>query len=52
MTTALIVAFIVLGVSGVLAFTGLVKAAAVFARFLFFATLVVIVGIGLAILFT
>ena len=48
MTATLIVVLIVLAVSGVLAFTGVVRAAAVFAKWIFFAALVVLVGVGIA----
>ena len=49
MGTALVIALIVLFISGVLAFTGIIKAAVTVARFFFYAALIGVVGLAIAI---
>ncbi len=48
MSAALIIAGIVFVVSGILLLTGIVKAALTVAKYLFFAALLAIVGLGIA----
>lgn len=50
MGTALIIALVVLVVSGILAFTGIIKAAVTVAKFFFYAALVGVAGLVLALM--